>query len=56
MAIAFSQDALLSNGYNSIWNRIPESVNRDARNRLVFGIATPPLPGINTARARFPRT
>ena len=34
-AMAFSQGALLSNGHNSVWNRISEGDNRDARRRLL---------------------
>ena len=34
-AMAFTPDALLSNGHNSIWNRISARDNRDARRRLL---------------------
>lgn len=33
--MAFSRGALLSNGHNSVWNRMSESDNRDARRRLL---------------------
>ncbi len=34
LVFAFAEGALLSNGHNSVWNRIPETRNADARRRL----------------------
>ena len=34
LGVAFSEGALISNGHNSIWNRIPEARNRAAREAL----------------------
>ena len=31
----FRNGTLLSNGHNSVWNRIPEAANEEARNRLM---------------------
>ena len=35
LAVAFTEGALLSNGHNSVWNRISESENRRVREALV---------------------
>ena len=35
MEMAFARGALLSNGHNSVWNRISESDNRGAHRRLL---------------------
>ena len=34
LELAFAEGSLISNGYNSIWNRIPEWENADARERI----------------------
>ena len=34
LAVAFTEGALLSNGHNSVWNRIPASENRRAREAI----------------------
>ena len=34
LTVAFTEGALLSNGHNSVWNRIPASRNRRAREAL----------------------
>ena len=35
MKMAFARGALLSNGHNAVWNRIPDADNREARRRLL---------------------
>ena len=34
LAVAFTEGALPSNGHNSVWNRIPTSENRRAREAI----------------------
>ena len=34
IALAFTENALISNGHNSIWNRVPAADNARARERL----------------------
>ncbi|MDE0034237.1 MAG: hypothetical protein OXP28_07305 [Gammaproteobacteria bacterium] len=39
--VAFSEGALISNGHNSVWNRIPEAKNRAAREALAACAGVP---------------